>query len=144
LITAGNAAQQKGQPSLASSLYKRAIADNPTNAVALYDLADLEQIKLHESAAAEADYRRALVVDPRFIDARFNLAILESAKDPKAAIAAYQTIIGIDASDADAYLNLGFLLRSTGQGAASATAFNKAVTLEPALQSRMSKPASAK
>jgi tetratricopeptide (TPR) repeat protein len=72
------------------------------------------------------------------------LAILESASNPKSAIAAYETIIGIDATYADAYLNLGFLLRSTGKIAASSTAFHKAVTLDPALQSRMSKPASAK
>ena len=71
-------------------------------------------------------------------------AILESASDPKSAIAAYQTIIGIDANDADAYLNLGFLLRSVGKTTASATAFHKAVSLDPALQSRMSKPAAAK
>jgi tetratricopeptide (TPR) repeat protein len=144
LITAGNASQRKGQSTLAASLYTKAIADDPTNAVALYDLGDLDQIALHDSAAAEADYRRALLVDPRFVDARFNLAILESASHSTSAIAAYEIIIGIDASDADAYLNLGFLLRATGKTAAGAAALHKAVTLDPALQSRLSQPVSAK
>jgi tetratricopeptide (TPR) repeat protein len=144
LITAGNSSQQKGDAPAAAALYAKAIADDPTSAVALYDLGDLDQIALHESGAAETEYGRALVVDPRFIDARFNLAILESPSHPTVAIASYDTIIGFDGSDADAYLNLGYLLKRVGKTSASAAAFHKAVTLDPALKSRMSKPISAK
>lgn len=144
LITAGNSSQQKGDASGAAALYSKAIAEDPTSAVALYDLGDLDQIALHESAAAETEYGRALAIDPRFVDARFNLAILESTDHPRSAIASYDTIIGFDASDADAYLNLGYLLRTVGKTTASAAAFHKAVTLDPALKSRMSEPISAK
>jgi tetratricopeptide (TPR) repeat protein len=144
LITAGNSSQQKGEATAAAALYAKAIADDPTSSVALYDLGDLDQIALHESGAAEAEYVRALAIDPRFVDARFNLAILESSAHPTSAIASYDTIIGFDASDADAYLNLGYLLRRVGKIQASAAAFHKAVTLDPALKSRMSQPISAK
>jgi tetratricopeptide (TPR) repeat protein len=143
LITAGNASQVKGASTRAASLYSRAIAEDPTSAIALYDLGDLDQITLHKSGAAEADYRRALVIDPRFVDARFNLAILETASHPESAIAAYETIIGFDATDAGAYLNLGYLLRGVGKSAASVAAFHKAVTLDPALKSRISEAAPA-
>jgi tetratricopeptide (TPR) repeat protein len=144
LITAGNSSRQKGDATAAAALYAKAIADDPTNAVALYDLGDLDQTALYEHSAAEADYERALVVDPRFVDARFNLAILESTAQPMHAIASYDTLIGFDSSDAYAYLNLGFLLRTVGQTTASAAAFHKALTLDPGLKSRISQPISAK
>jgi tetratricopeptide (TPR) repeat protein len=144
LIAAGDASQLKGESALAASLYEKAIAEEPRNAVALYDLGDLDQIALHDGAAAEAEYGRALVVDPRFIDARFNLAILETAGHPQTAIAAYEKIIDLDASDADAYLNLGFLLRATGKAAAAAAAMHKALTLDPALRSRIGQAIAAK
>lgn len=144
LITAGKASQEKGQPRQAASLYAKAVADDPTNAVALYDLGDLDQVAFGKDAAAEAAYQRALVVDPRFVDARFNLAILQSARRPASAIADYKTIIGIDPDDADAYLNLGFLLRASGRTAESAIAFHDAVTLDPGLRARMSRQVSAK
>src|SRR6202034_2026051 len=101
LITAGNSSQQKGDATAAAALYAKAIADDPTSAVALYDLGDLDQIALHESGAAETAYGRALAIDPRFVDARFNLAILESTDHPTVAIASYDKIICFDASDAD-------------------------------------------
>jgi tetratricopeptide (TPR) repeat protein len=144
LITAGNSSQQKGDAAGAAALYAKAIADDPTNAVALYDLGDLDQITLHESGAAETDYERALAIDPHFVDARFNLAILETQAHPRSAIAAYDTIVGFDPKDAEAYLNLGYLLRGVGETAASAAAFQKATAIDPALKSRVSKPISAK
>jgi len=144
LIAAGTASQQSGAPKAAAALYATAIADDPTSAVALYDLGDLDQIALHDESAAELEYGRALAVDPRLVDARFNLAILESARHPQRAISAYETIIGFDASDADAYLNLGYLLRSAGETGASAAAFQKALALDPALKSRLGGPIPAK
>jgi tetratricopeptide (TPR) repeat protein len=144
LITAGNSAQRKGDPTGAAALYAKAIADDPTNAIALYDLGDLDQTALYEGSAAEAEYERALAIAPHFVDARFNLAILQSTGQPMRAIASYQTLIGFDATDAYAYLNLGFLLRTVGQTSASAAAFHKAVALDPGLKSRMSQPISAK
>jgi len=144
LITAGNSAQQKGEAAGAAALYAKAIAEDPRSAVAHYDLGDLDQIALHDDGAAEAEYGRALTIDPHFVDARFNLAILETTADPARAIASYDTIIGFDASDAQAYMNLAYLLRSAGKIKASAAAFEKAVTLDPALKSRISAPNSAK
>jgi tetratricopeptide (TPR) repeat protein len=144
LITAGTASQRSGAPKAAAALYATAIADDPTNAVALYDLGDLDQIALHDESAAEVEYGRALAVDPRFVEARFNLAILQSARHPQRAISSYETIIGFDASDADAYLNLGYLLRGAGETGASAAAFQKALSLDPALKSRIGKPIPAK
>jgi tetratricopeptide (TPR) repeat protein len=144
LITAGNSSQKKGDATAAAALYAKAIADDPTDAIALYDLGDLDQTALYEHSAAEAEYERALAIDPRFVDARFNLAILESTGQPMRAIASYDRLISFDASDAYAYLNLGFLLRTVGQTTASSAAFHKAVTLDPGLKSRISQPIPAK
>jgi tetratricopeptide (TPR) repeat protein len=144
LITAGNSSQQKGDATAAAALYEKAIADDPTSAVARYDLGDLDQLALYENGSAETEYERALAIDPHFVDARFNLAILESTGHPMSAIASYDTIIGFDPNDADAYLNLGFLLRRVGRFSASAAAFHSAVRLDPALKSRISEPIPAK
>jgi tetratricopeptide (TPR) repeat protein len=65
---------------------------------------------------AEALYRRAIDVDPEYVDSRVNLAELVSARSqPDAAIAILQEAVRINPDHPEARTNLANLLRSLGR-----------------------------
>ena len=64
----------------------------------------------------------------------FNLAILRTGPDPKEATALYQRAVKANPKDASAWLNLGLLLRASGQKAAGNVAVLKALALNPKLK----------
>src|SRR5437016_6458657 len=71
----GNAAAQEGDYEAAAEAFEQAVAANPNDARARYNLALAHQY-LGESELAIAGYRRAIDLDPQLIDAYVNLGNL--------------------------------------------------------------------
>lgn len=131
-------AQQKaGDISEAQKEYLSIIAINPVNYYAYYDLGLIYQDTNHP-APATVDYEKALLVDPTFQPALYNLAVLETSSDPTSAIDLYQQLQALHPHNADAVaFNLGLLYIQTGHQSAGVAELKYALTLDPALASRL-------
>ena len=89
------------------------------------------------TANAEKNYRAALATEPNLGAALFNLAIIRTAAAPAEGIELYRHLIAAEPNNAPAHLNLGFLLKQVGRTTAGDTELRLAVTLDPALASRI-------
>ena len=136
LIGQGLSQQQAGNYSQAETYYTQALAIQPANAAALYDLGLCQQLT-GDATDAETHYRAALAVNPNFVAALFNLATVVTQSAPSEAENLYQQIIQIEPNYANAHLNLGFVLRSLGQITAGNKQLQKAVQIDPKLSSRV-------
>jgi tetratricopeptide (TPR) repeat protein len=133
-LTAGIAAQRAGDYGTATSDYAMVLRSEPMNAYALYDLGDAEQFQ-HQDAAASAHYQQALSVMPTMENALYNLAILDSATNPRVAKALYLRVLALFPKDAVAHLNLGRVLLALGEKRSGNAQINLAINLEPSLRS---------
>ncbi len=141
LVSAGLRAQNQGRNSEATLDYQKAIADDPKNKVAYYDLGLVQQLS-GDLVNAEKNYRVALQIDPDFTVALFNLALIRTVPAPAEAVTLYRHVILNTPNDAGPHLNLGLLLLSLGQNAEANTELQKAVQLNPALAGRIPPAAS--
>jgi tetratricopeptide (TPR) repeat protein len=135
-LNAGLNAQAAGNLSEAATDYQNAIAHDAHNKYAYYDLGLVQQL-MGQAAAAEQNYRAALLIDPKFVSALYNLAILRTGPSPAEAEMLYRDVISLQPNDAAAHLNLGFLLRSEGKITEGVMELNTAVQLDPSLASRI-------
>jgi Tfp pilus assembly protein PilF len=135
-LNAGLSAQAAGRLTEAATDYTNAIAHDAHNRYAYYDLGLVEQL-MGQATASEANYRSALQIDPNMTGALFNLAILRTVPSPAEAEELYRHVISIHPNDADAHLNLGFLLRSEGRTAEGNVELTTAVSLVPSIASRI-------
>lgn len=135
-VSAGLSAQSAGNLTKASADYKDAIAHDASNKFAYYDLGLVQQLT-NMPAAAEANYRAALQIDPNFVSALFNLAILRTTPSPAEAEQLYRHVISLQPTNAAAHLNLGFLLRSENRLAEGDAELMTATQLDPSLASRI-------
>jgi tetratricopeptide (TPR) repeat protein len=104
--------------------------------VAWYDLGIIAQRNGQATLAAN-DYLSSLAGNRKYVPALYNLAILETAKQPRAAATLYQDAITADPKNADAHLNYGFVLESLGQQLAGQEQIAYALKLDPSLNSRV-------
>lgn len=139
LLTAGLAAQTLGQTQSAIADFRAVLQQDPSNKYALYDLGLIYQ-EQGKSASAEAEYRAALLSDPNYVPALFNLAILRTGPAPYEAVDLYRHVIAVQPGYAEAYLNLGYVLRSLGQMSEGDKEIAKALSLKPSLASPSSRP----
>jgi len=137
-LSAGIAAQQAGNYGTATADYSKVLNTEPHNVYALYDLGDVEQFQ-HQNAAAATHYQEALAVNPKFENALYNLAIIDSKSKPSEAKVLYLQVVALYPKDAVARLNLGRVLLLLGEKKAAATQINLAVNLEPSLRSQAPK-----
>jgi tetratricopeptide (TPR) repeat protein len=136
LVSEGLKAQLAGDDSTAESTYQQAIKLDANNAIAHYDLGTIYD-RQGNKAQAIAQYTATLVIQPTFTDARFNLAVDTANSEPTSAANLYLQVLTQQPSFAAAWLNLGFILQSEGKTAQAETDWVKAVSLEPALASRL-------
>jgi len=139
LVNAGLKAQAAGRMTEAADDYHKALALDPRNKFAYYDLGVIDQ-QAGRSAAAELEYRTAIQFDPNFVDALYNLAVLRTQAAPTEAVDLYRQAIAAMPKNAAAHLNLGFLLISMGQKAEGKLELDRAVALNPAFASRIPTP----
>ena len=83
---------------------------------------------------AEREYRIALTLDDRLVEAHFNLADLQSETDQlDAAVSSYKKALTLQPDLVEAHYNLGMVLKDLGRHDESAAAHQRAVTLAPEL-----------
>lgn len=131
-------AEGLGQTSQAISYCKQAVAKNPNNKAAHYDLGVLYQ-QLGDSTDAVSEYKQTLVIDPKYKPALWNLAIIQSVPNPTEAITIYNELLNLNPNDPNVNFNLGLLLISQGgaQALQGHVLLKKAIQLNPALAQRV-------
>jgi Tfp pilus assembly protein PilF len=136
LVANGLRAQVAGDLASAGRDYSQAIADDPKNKFAYYNLGLIQQTA-GDKVGAENSYRAALSIDRTFPQALYNLAILRTAVNSlPEAIDLYRRAIAASPKAADAHFNLGLLLRQTGNTAEGNSEVQAAVKLDPSLAPR--------
>lgn len=138
-ISAGISAQQAGNLNTALDDYRHALAHDPRNYLAWYDLGTVHQAQ-QQKDFAEGDYSAALQWNPQYVAAIFNLAILETPDYPQAAANLYLQAIAITPNDPSLHLNLGYLYISLNQLQDARAQFAIAVRLDPSLLARVPVP----
>jgi tetratricopeptide (TPR) repeat protein len=135
LLTAGTKAQQAGDSVTAGNDYTEALRQDPANAFAAYDLAQLAGNR----ADALRYYDMALANDPLFTQALFNKAILVASTNPNQAIALYGRVVSQAQSNVTtgAYFNLGLLLVGQHHTSEGQVNINEALRRDPSLSSRI-------
>jgi tetratricopeptide (TPR) repeat protein len=135
LVSAGLAAQAKGDDAQADADYLAALKKAPTDTLAWYNLGVVAGGH-GDAAGAAHDYEHAIAADRAYAPALYNLAILLTAKEPRTAEGLYERVLAVSPDEARAELNLGFVLRTLGQKAKGNADIAKAVKLDPALGRR--------
>jgi len=138
LINEGLKAQSNGHLDQAITDFKAAIVKNPANQYAYYDLGVIYE-RLNDTTNAINYYQKALLADPTYLPAMFNLAIVETPGDPTQAINLYSQILKVKPNDPNTLFNLGLLLIAQGQAAQGHADLKQAIALDPALASRAPK-----
>jgi Tfp pilus assembly protein PilF len=136
LVAQGLRAQLSGNVSSAEDEYQQAIKLDGNNLIAHYDLGTVYD-KQRNTTRAVAEYRAALVIDPTFADAMFNLGVDTAVSDPAGAAQLYFRVASLQPAFAAAWLNLGFILRDEGKVAEARADWARAVALDPSLASRV-------
>ena len=142
LVTEGLQAQLAGNLSTAQTEYRKAIQLDANSMIAHYDLGTLYDQQGDKTLAVE-EYRAALVIQPNFTDALFNLAVDTAGSDPVTAQQLYLKVLSLQPNFAAAWLNVGFILESEGRGDEAKADWAKAVVLAPSLASHIPSPAPA-
>lgn len=132
-LEAGLEAHAEGDLTAAAASYEETLEYDPDNKFAFYNLALIDAAS-GNYGLAEEKYRAALESDPDYEPALFNLAILRTGKDPQEAISLYKRAVASEPEDASAWLNLGLLLRASGQEKEGNKAVAKAIALNPKLK----------
>jgi Tfp pilus assembly protein PilF len=132
LVQSGLTAERSGNTNQAFSDYKAALAKDPNNYFALYDLGYIYQVR-GNTANASTEYRRVLLINPKFGDALYNLGVLEGPSDPVSAIAYYKQDLQVNPNNASANFNLGVLLIKQGQTSQGDLYLTTGLRLNPAL-----------
>jgi tetratricopeptide (TPR) repeat protein len=132
LVAAGLAADSAGNQDLALRDFDAAAAKDPRNVYAHYDLGTIYQQRTATNEAAK-EYREALLIDPKFADALYNMGVLETPIDPAGAIQYYIKDLGIQPTNASANFNLGVLLIDRGQTSRGYSYLETGIRLNPTL-----------
>lgn len=135
LVTAGLKAQLSGDLATAQSDYNQALKLDD-NKYAHFDLGTIYEAQA-DKVRAIAEYHDALAVDPNFVSALFNLAVDTAANDPRGAEQLYRKVVALQPTDADAWLNLGFVLMNEGNSTAARAEWAQATALDASLASRI-------
>lgn len=137
-VEQGVAAHKAGRTDEARRLYEEALANDPDNKLANFNLGVAAQVA-GQLDQAEAYYRKSLSSDPEFLPGLFNLAILLERQDRNGESAEiYQIIVENYPDNAPVHLNYGFLLAQKLDRVEEGKAeFRRAVELEPALANRI-------
>lgn len=136
LIQKGLSAQQAGNLDQALTDYQAALAKQPKNVAALYDVGTVYQAR-NDTAQAASWFQRAISADQNFAPALYDLGVIEAATNPTHAITLFQQAVDADPGDSSAWFNLGVLLYRQGQVAQGRADIKKSISLNSALASQV-------
>ncbi len=115
-------------------IYKKVLASDAKNKLALYNIAQIAQTK-GDLAGAVAGYNAALAQDPQYFPALYNIGLAYAAQgDRAAAIASLRKAVEINPKSAPAKFNLGKVLAADGQTDEGAKMVAEALVLDPSLK----------
>jgi tetratricopeptide (TPR) repeat protein len=137
LISKGLAAVRSGQTAQALQDFSAAAAKNPTSPIPYYDLGVIYQQTLNQPAKAASSFNKALLADPTYKPALYDLAILDTPNNPIEAINLYNQILRLNPNDANVNFNDGLLLIAANQSDQGHALLKKAISINPALASRL-------
>ena len=143
LFNEGIKAQDAGNPVAARNDYSAVIALDPQNHAgenlyAYYNLGVIDQDSNHLQAA-ETEYATALQINPKYLNAIYNLAVAETTTSPQAAVAQYRLLLTLKPRDINSTYNLGLLLYDTGKVAQGRVLLKQAIRLDSALSAKLPK-----
>jgi Flp pilus assembly protein TadD/DNA-binding transcriptional MerR regulator len=116
----------------AESLYKRAIALDPSLAIAYTNLGNI-RFRRGDEAGAEKYYAEALGVDPKQPEAHYNIGYVALEHGHAArAVPYFEKAIVADPRFADAHFNLAMALEQLGQRGKARPHWRRYLELEPA------------
>ena len=133
LIELGIAHGERKDWKQAVASLRKAVAIAPASTQAHYNLALTLDRADPGKAAGTAEYRTALRLNPRHVQALINLAIDVGDHDAAESRRLLARAIQLDAKNANAHLNLALLLKREAQAGASIPEFRRAIELDPNL-----------
>jgi Flp pilus assembly protein TadD len=133
LLGAGTQLLNRGDTSAAEQLFQEAIARNPGDPAAHYDLGVVYQ---REGRRPDAllQYDKAIHIDRNYIPALFNEAIMYTSTHPELSAFYYRRIIRLNPKAASAFLNLGIIAADRGGKRLARKAIGRALALDPSLR----------
>ena len=142
-LDAGIAAFSQGNYNEARSDYKAVLKDDPSNKyglnkIAWYDLGVLDQ-KAGDAAAARSEYQQALLIDPKYPNALYNLAVLETSTSPANAVSLYRQALALAPTNPNIRWNLGLLLYRRGHTAQGVALLKSAIKIDPGIAVKLPK-----
>jgi Flp pilus assembly protein TadD len=110
--------------------YEKYLAQRPNDAAAHFDLGYVYTAQ-RETDNAIAEYRKAVALDPKMLQAQLNLGLSLLSIDPKGAIQPLQQVIWLNYSFARGHYLLGVAEDRSGNSAAAEKEYVIAVKLDP-------------
>jgi Flp pilus assembly protein TadD len=142
LISQGLDAESHGQTHQALTDFTEALKKDPANAVGYYDLGVVYQEYLSNPTQAAVEYNKALLVNPNYKPAMYNLATIKASTDPQGAMTLYTQLLKLDPKQANVLFNLGLLQIAQSDPTTQLTGHSnlkQAIALQPSLGSRVPK-----
>src|SRR5579875_3726086 len=115
----------------AQSDYQKYLAENPDDAAAHFDLGYVVTAQ-HQTQKAIAEYRKAIALDPKMMQADLNLGMSLLAENPKQAIQPLKKAVQLDASSEPAHFALALAEERAGNNSAAQQQYELALQLAPA------------
>jgi|SRR5579875_115958 len=115
----------------AQSDYQKYLAENPDDAAAHFDLGYVFTAQ-HQTQKAIAEYRKAIALDPKMMQADLNLGMSLLAENPKQAIQPLKKAVQLDASSEPAHFALALAEERAGNNSAAQQQYELALQLAPA------------
>jgi tetratricopeptide (TPR) repeat protein len=137
LLNQGLTAENSGQLQQAVNDFTAADKANPVSPIGYYDLGVIYQEHLNNPTKAAENYNKALLANPKYKPALYNLAILNTKSNPQQAINLYNQLLAINPKDPTVNFNLGLLLDAQGQTSQGTADLNKALIYNPSLRNRI-------
>ena len=110
--------------------YETYLKQRPKDAAAHFDLGYVYTAQ-HQTEKAIAEYRNAITLDPKMIDAQLNLGISLLPSDPKASIPPLEKVIELNYAFERGHYMLGAAEERSGNAAAAEKEYEIAVKLDP-------------
>lgn len=130
LLVKAKAEADKNDYAAAEADYEKYLGQRPDDAAAHFDLGYVYTAQ-QEQDKAISEYRKAIELDPKMIQAQLNLGISLLSDDPKAAVEPLQKVIELNYANERGHYLLGVAEERSGNAAAAEKEYNIAVKLDP-------------